>query len=220
LFTPPTGWDDNDRIQAVVYGELPDGCYTIGDTTVESVGDHELLVRQYANKAQDDACIHGNTLPPHLLVPITFTQVVEIGTLAVGDYKLFYSQSTSGMASRVFNVKQASTSTVDELPYANVTQQYSEDILDSGKDLVVTLKGVLNSTCVELDPNVKILREGDVYVLLPVVKIKKPATSVCGQVMLPFETQVHIGPQTPGLYLVHIRSQGGNAVNHVVRVIP
>jgi hypothetical protein len=219
LFTPPTGWDDNDRIQAVVFGELPGGCYAVDETTVENVGANSFLIRQFATKDSSGGCAHPETLPHSMLVPITFTQVVQLGALPMGDYKLFYSQVVSGMASRVFNVAQATTSSVDSLPYANVLQQYSEDIVDLGSELKVTLKGVVNSSCYELDPNVKIEKEGDVYVLFPLVR-KKEGTHLCAQVLLPFEIELNLGaPPATGPYLVHVRSQNGNALNHVVRVV-
>ena len=201
---PARGLGRHDRVQAVVFGELPGGCYTIDETTVESVGVNEYLVRQFARKSDSGGCIHPKTLPHSMLVPITFTQVVQLGTLPKGDYKLFYSQVVSGMSSRVFNVAEATTTTVDSLPYANVTQQTAEDILDLGQELHVSLKGILYSSCYELDPNVKIQKEGDVFVVMPVVR-RKAGGGMCAQILLPFSIDLNLGaPDAPGPYLVHV----------------
>jgi hypothetical protein len=209
VFTPPKGWDDNDRIQAVVYGELPSGCYAVAETIAQRTSEDTFVIRQFASQEREGPCDFA---------PILFAKVAELGTLPVGEYRLLYKDAGSGASLSSFNVAEATATGVDSLPYANVLQQFSEDILDEGAPLRVKIKGVVNSSCMELDPNVRVQREGDVFIAFPLLR-KRQGPGMCMQVLIPFEHEIDLGALTAGNYLVHIRSQNGHAINHVVKVL-
>lgn len=208
VLTPYVGWDDNDHIQVVAFGHLPNSCYTLADATVEKVGTNQFTVRQFAHKTSEGLCEQeGQNLLSHMRVRIPFTNEIAIGTLPVGTYQV---------ADRFFTVTPASAPMIDSEVYANVTQEQTADVLSGVSELKVTLKGVFNTSCIQLE-KVDITKESDVYVLKPTIGIKQGVA--CADVLVPFETTVDLGLQAPGTYLVHSRSQNGRAVNHIVQVM-
>ncbi|MCM0607367.1 MAG: hypothetical protein KA715_14855 [Xanthomonadaceae bacterium] len=216
LLTPSQGWDDNDHIQAVAFGYLPNGCYTLADARVEYLGGNKFSVKQFAHKVTNGLCSYnGEGLLPHMRSRIPFTSEIPIGKLASGGYELAYLKQSSGWGMRYFNVSNSIAPMIDSKLYANVSQEITPDVLNGVDILNVTLKGMLNSACVELD-KVEIVKENDVYVLLPILKTVAVA---CADVLTPFETTLSLGSQAPGNYLIHSRSQNGKSVNHVVRVM-
>jgi hypothetical protein len=217
LLAPPVGFDDNDNIEVVLYGTLPNACYTLGEYTTEIVKEtSKVRIRQYAIKNNTGFCAQGAAIPPHMQMEIPFMTEVAIGHLPSGDYDFEYTKMGGGDGSRDLNVAKAESAAVDTKPYAAVWNASVKEILRPDDNLVVTLSGMLNSTCTELDPNVGVKKYPDTFILMPVVTLREDV--ICAQVLIPFETTVNLGKVDPGHYLVHTRSMSGKSVNRVVRV--
>lgn len=217
LLAPYFGFEEKNNIQVVLYGLLPNNCYTLDDTTTEKLDEHTFRIRQFALHDQSGLCADESTLPIHMKMTVPFTQEVSIGHLGAGTYRFEYTKAGAGDAFRSLSVASNVTPTTDTLPYAAVSAVQARDMVDSLNHLVVTLTGLLNSTCTTLDPNVKIMREGDVLVLLPTIQVRHDV--LCAQIMVPFQKRVDLGQIPPGIHLVQARSMNGKAVNKIVNVM-
>ena len=149
-----------------------------------------------------------------MLVP--FTSEFSIGHLTAGDYRLSFTSETSGVQTRQLNISKNISPGVDSLPYAAVSSADAHDVFNGRDTIKVRISGVLNSTCTSIDDKVRILDEGDVFVLLPTIKVKHGI--LCAQMLTPFEKEVDLGRTTPGVHLIHVRSMNGKSVNKVVIV--
>ena len=150
-----------------------------------------------------------------MLVP--FMQEVSVGHLPAGDYRFEFNLTGSQSGRRALNVARNASPTVDTLPYAAVSGVQARDVVMSLEHLWVTVSGVLNSTCTSLDEKVRVMREKDVLVVLPTVKVRHGV--LCAQIMVPFQKRIDLGVLDPGIHLIHTRSMNGKAVNKVVNVV-
>lgn len=214
---PAQGYDDNDNVVLVLHGYLPNACYTLGKYKIEKVpGSKTLRIRQYALRDNQAICAEGATLPDHLAMMVPFTSEVSIGQLPIGDYEFEFKSAESGSGKRRINVAKAEVQTVDSLPYAAVSKALASDVVNGGDEVKVTLSGILNSTCTELNPEIRVIRGEDVSIVLPTVQVKTGV--ICAQYVRPFQTELNLGKLTPGHHLIHVRSMSGKSVNHVIEV--
>jgi hypothetical protein len=217
LFAPLQGFDDNDNVQVVLHGTLPNSCYSLGEYKVEkTAGSDKVRIRQFAYKKKDGYCAEGQSIPDHLAMSIPFTTEVPIGQLPAGNYEINYFQrgETPGSARRSLGVIRATTPNVDNLPYAAVSNIASPDVFNGAENVSVKLNGVLNSSCTHLEDKVLVTQEDDVFVIRPQVRVDQGV--YCMQVLIPFELNLNLGKAKPGHYLVHVRSMNGKSVNRVV----
>ncbi len=220
LLAPYHGYDNTNNVEVVLYGTLPNTCYRIDNTRIEKVsGTNSFRIRQFAVKKTDGVCGEENTMPEHLKMAAPFTSVVSIGSLAPGDYSFNYNDGTSHVAQKSVNVKEAHKTTVDDYPYAAVSNVSTTDVIAKMDKIAVTLSGVFTSSCAYLDADsVAVDKQKDVYVVLPVVKIKHGV--LCAQSLTPFLQQIDMeSPKSSGHYLVHVRSMNGKSVNRVVEAL-
>ena len=218
LLTPAVGFEEKNNIEIVLYGALPNGCYSLAEYTVEKETSDTIRIRQYAVHETTGMCAEETTLPIQTQMVIPFVQEISVGRLPVGEYKFLFTQLNTGEQVRTMSVAKNVTPTVDSLPYAAVSNVQSPDVINGLDHVVATVTGVLNSTCSKLNDNVRVLRENDVYVLLPTIRVEKHV--LCAQVLIPFEKKVDLGPaKQPGIYLIHTRSMNGKAVNKVINVM-
>ncbi len=216
-FAPMRGFDDNDNVQVVIHGMLPNACYTLGRHELQRESGNSYRIRQFAIKREDGVCMQDGPMPPHMQLAIPFTTEVSIGQLQVGDYSFDYDKQgqNPGNNSIAVNVERSKAPTIDSLPYASVSSMSIPDVVDSRENTVVTVEGVLTSSCMELNPSqVKIQQIKDVYVVLPIVTIKTGV--MCAQQIKPFRMPLQLGKLAEGHYLIHVRSMNGKAVNRVV----
>jgi hypothetical protein len=217
LLTPSYGYEEKNNIEVILWGKLPNQCYTLSQSDVARAdGSSTLWLRQYAIHDTSGVCADESTMPDHMKVPVQYTVDVSVGHLAAGTYTFQYADSAAKVQSRTMQVAPNVTPTVDTLPYAAVTAAIAPDVLNGAKHLKVRVTGVLNSTCTKLDPNIKILRENDVFVLMPTISVIPGAT--CGEIMDPFGQDVDLGTTFPGPHLIHVRSMNGKSVNKVVLI--
>lgn len=217
--SPVTGFDDNDTIEVVLHGKLPNSCYHLERAISERQADGAIRIRQFATVTDEGLCYDKSTLPPHLKMAPPFTTVLQIGRLPVGPQRFVFSLSKGLEGDRVISVEKAPGPGVDNLPYAPITSIQSRDYLNGAQDLVVTLNGILTSDCVEVDPSVRVLAQGDVYVLLPVIRTIPGACPTSTSEPRPFSLQVNLGRPANGHYLIYTRSMAGNALSKVVEVL-
>ncbi len=216
-FAPAQGFDDNDNIQIVLHGWLPNACYTVGDYKIETDSTAKTMkIHQFAMRKTDAMCAEETSMPEHLKMAIPFTTEISLGQLSAGDYKFGYQEPSGDFGFRDINVGVSPVPSIDAMPYAAVTNAVIPDVVSALDDLVVTVSGVLNSSCTELDDKVEFRKLKDVFIVLPVIKVKPGV--LCAQVIRPFEKTLNLGKTAPGHYLIHVRSMAGKAVNRVIEV--
>ena len=212
-FSPSRGFDDNDNVQVVIHGMLPNMCYTLGRSEIQKEAGSTYRIKQYAIKKEDGVCLQDSTMPPHMQLAVPYTTEISLGQLSVGDYQFdFNGGQEKGIS---VNVAHSKAPTVDSLPYASVSSISISDMVDSRQDTFVRLEGVLTSSCMTFSPkDTQVQKINDVYVVLPLVKIRTDV--MCAQSLRPFSAKVSLGKLAEGHYLVHVRSMNGKAVNRVV----
>lgn len=217
LLMPYTGYEEKNTIQAVMFGVLPNSCYTLGHYQTEQNDlSHTIKVRQFAVKQTSGPCAEEATMGEHLKMLVPFTNEIYVGNLPAGDYQFVFNQAGGRQAVRMMNVAPNKTWTVDTLPYALVSNVSAPDVLNGKDELQVVVTGILNSSCTQLNEKVQIENQEDVSVLMPTVSVKPGV--VCAQALIPFEKRVNLGKATPGIHLIQSRSMNGRAVNKVVQV--
>ncbi len=217
LLAPTVGYEQKNNIQVVLYGELPNKCYSLDEYQVEKSADLKIVrVRQYAQREDSGMCADPAHLPEDWKTPVPFTTEVSVGHLEVGSVNFIYQRSDRSLGERLVHVAPNTTLSVDSLPYAAISNVGVADVINGTRDIQVTLSGVLNSSCTVLDDQVKVDQESDVFVLKPTVKTDRAAK--CLQVLVPFTKRVNLGRATAGRYLIHARSMNGRSLNRVVLV--
>ena len=216
VLAPYNGYDDNDQVEVILQGALPNACYTLADTFYRSEDDGSTItVRQYAIKLSDDICDQGSILPAHLAAAVPFTNSIALGTLPSAEYSISFFTNGDRSGTRILNVAPANSSLVDSKPYAVVNTILVPSLVQKGSQTTITLNGVLNSECVDLAEKFEIILERDVLVVLPTLKIDATAQS-CAQVTRPYSRNVVIPGFKAGKTLVHVRSMNGKSLNAVV----
>ncbi len=217
VFIPAEGYDDNDSVELVVDGYLPNACYKVDNQKIEKDEKTKTIrIYQYAIKETEGVCADETKLPEQLKQIVPFTLDVRVGQLPMGTYNILYNSNGDQLSQRGFKVSKALAPTVDSLPYANVTGVYMSEFVSAGTSASATIRGTLSSSCVHLD-EVKVVQQGDVFVVLPTIRVEN---KICLQFLRPFEKTVVLGAAPIGRYLTHIRSMNGKAVNHVFSVVP
>lgn len=215
---PVDGYDDNDDVQVALYGQLPNGCYTLAETTIEPTP-HGFRIHQFAVKHLDAICFQsGSRIPPHLLALVPYQTDVSLGRLKPGTYDIETTDAREQINHRVIRVDEARSPRVDEVPYAAVTQVQAPDLVVEDEAIVITIFGLLGSSCTELNPVIDVDLIDDVYVVKPTVRSKRGVA--CLPMRPPFMTKVTAGRAKAGYSLVHVRSLNGRALNHIVEALP
>jgi hypothetical protein len=201
IFFPQTGYDDNDNIQVMVEGDLPDPCYVLGKQSI----DHDpisrkITVHQYAWRRNTDICNSGD-----LLGESPFSEEVSLGKLKSGDYVV---------NSRKLHVETARMSATDNLNYAQISGLGMPDFLPPNRHAMLKISGTFLTPCSHLRLPIAVQKQGDVFVILP--EEVNPGT--CGHWPTYFEQEIDLGVLPGGEYLVHIRSKNGRVVEKTLRV--
>jgi hypothetical protein len=225
VFTSPTGYDDNDNIQLVIDGELPGLCFERDETTFKINHSAKTIeVHQMMKKRMITDCLkEQRDWPEYFQWPVSYTTEINLGTLDEGTYKIIWWDQIERAGEKIklereFRVKKSDSSSIDEFLYAPVSSAFIGDLIYESSNADVVLSGIWNNGCQELyDENIEVIKEEDVYVILP--KMTNLNHIPCERMMRPLQKIVKLGPMTTGRYLLHIRSITGHSINKVFTVI-
>lgn len=193
----PEGFDDNDVTQVVVAGEFSDTCHKVGPTEVR-VEDGKIAVRQTAYKYTEQC--HRTIVP--------FTQVVGLGLMRAGSYEIDDAATSSVLGK--LTVATATTASADDFLYAPVVDA---DVARNE----VEIRGTFTDRCTKLT-NVLVKASHDTIVVQPVVKRYGDAAH-CEFQRVPFRVRRRLPTDLRrGMYLLHVRSMSGQAINKIVDV--
>lgn len=239
VFLPTEGYDDNDTIQIMLDGQLPNACYDLGRSVVQ-VNETERLIQieQYANVSETGDCADQSRLPQARSLPRSFESEVrtkrivnreEVNTLPAGEWRLRFQRQGQAVE-KVFQVGRATDPSVqNEVNYAIVTNVNVEPAVSGGelsngvltcRDRVkITIFGFLQNSCVSLASDLAsapALAQGTL-VLRP--KANFSAAAACLQVIRPYNKPVELDALPIGRYMAHVRSASGLGVNRLFSVV-
>ncbi len=220
LLAPQEGYDDNDNVEVVIHGNLPNPCYSVGETYAQ-VDSKKRTIRfkQYANRRTDGICASEETLPPHMQIIVPFNKQHSLGTLPAAKYTMIYQTEEGDEGKRLLNVDHTTIATVDSFSYAIVTGVQTADFFGPNEAVEFTVKGMFNSTCVKFDEEkTKVVKENDVFVVLPITYADE--NIACAEMLVPFKRTFVVGKAGLGHHLIHVRSLAGQSANHVIEVLP
>ena len=198
----PSGFDDNDEIQVVLDGQLPDGCHKLAHTELRrSEGSNAIVAVQWARKFPGQCPI----------VFVDFSTVINIGRLAAGEYAV----SSPGLDPRTLAVEAAPSNGQDNFIYANLDSVYVES--GDGPIFRAELSGTMTNSCLKWGET-KVIDQGDVLIILPIMIYED--NGQCHVISEPFTKLVPLPDRLPdGRNLVHVRSMNGQSVNYVFEVV-
>ena len=197
------GFDNNDSVQFLIHGKLPNSCFQIGYTSTELDQDTNklyvsLVAYEYVGKCSEYGA------PYHLTVQAGLFR--KEGSYGIYDKK-------SGQYLGALNIGKAKSGPggTDEFEYAPVTDSFLNDTAN-GKEIV--LRGVFNWSCLEIS-EVKMVPQQTVVVVLP--QMKRNPDKKCEVGEFAYEVKKPVTIKLPSReFLLHVRSMGGQSINKLV----
>jgi hypothetical protein len=220
VFVPPVGYDDNDRIQLVLDGKLPNLCFELAQNHFDVNQKEKIItIQQFIKRKQIPECLTKNDkLPGYLKWPEPFTTEVHIGTLSEGNYRIRFQSALDSIQERVFQVKKSSSSSIDEMLYAPISDAFIPEIVYETENGEFVLTGIWQSSCLDLHhEDIQVETFSDVFVVLPKMTVQE--NTDCFRQQRPLREIVSLGSLKQGRYLLHIRSLTGKSINKVFTVM-
>ncbi|PIR22035.1 MAG: hypothetical protein COV44_09660 [Deltaproteobacteria bacterium CG11_big_fil_rev_8_21_14_0_20_45_16] len=210
----PAGFDDNDVAQIILEGQFPNPCYRIKEVKLERLAQDEIGFRISAYQYED---ICAQVMTP-------FMQVVDIGILDEGSYKIFDLEEANRDLRHKGDlpVAKATSRKRDSYIYAPVDSSYVVYKRDARRQITaryLALVGTFPGTCFEFENRIPISRTIDnVIEVLPIV-LEQNLRDCPGST--PFTKIIEIPKHIPGShYLFHIRTMSGNSFNRIDDLAP
>lgn len=196
----PSGFDNNDNVEVVVTGYLPNLCHKAPAAKVKIKGKTiKITVSSLYYSESNPFC-------PEMVVP--FMQTVSLGLLKSGSYNIVVNGGGEFETSSKIEIAGAQSHTVDAHNYAYV--EYVEKEIDSD---TVSLKGYNVSDCFELDKIEYFHNDKDTYSILPILK---QVSQFCPKKMTPFTYEFKVPRELKSQkVLLHVRTLNGNSVNTI-----
>lgn len=202
----PEGFDNNDNVEVVVTGKFPNPCFTRNKVEVNVNGDTIKIDVTSLSKEEQNL-----RLCEDLKVP--FSEVVTIGNLQAGDYKLIVNQATPFELKGEIKVGEAASNSIDEHLYAQV--DYVELGFTGGLSGDALLVGHSVSPCLVLDKVEYLSNKKDTYSILPIMK---KISSDCPEKRSRIQIPVKFNPKAlkNDKILLFVRSIDGKSVQAFV----
>jgi hypothetical protein len=217
VYAPSRGFDDNDRIEVVARGYLPNPCYSVGNTSFAWAQDGRTFdLHHFALRQMNGPCEGADR--PDQADPVPFLSTVSLGQLAEGDYRAKLNAGSPAEA-KVFHVDAARDPyNIDNFKYAAVSAVETAEIFGPGEEVRFVLSGVFTSSCDEFARPLAAEVQDDVIVVLPALQPAESPT-FCHAENRPFKEEIRLGRLAPGFYLIHARSREGRAVYRLIQVL-
>ncbi len=232
VFVPATGYDNNDKIQIMVDGQLPNQCYFLGATSWEVMeSTKSILLRQEARRSTEGECADPAQLSEDMRRPKAFSSEIELRErLSEGDWAVNYQAAgQDSLAKKTFSVGVATVSNqVNEFhyPILESVSVYADGnntglgggVLSCRDRIKIVLSGILPDSCVHPVEalNAPVVEEKGTLVVL--ARVRREGTN-CLPVLSPYDKVVHADPLPVGRYMAHARSASGKGVNRLFTVI-
>lgn len=197
----PSGFDDNDRSQIAVEGLFPNTCYRVGPHAIKVDEAYKTVT------IQQQAYLYGGMC---LQMFVPFTQVIDLGLLSDGKYKILDAESGASLGS--LDVAKSKNLGPDDFLYAPITDAYVT-FQPSVKTNTLVLTGNFGDRCSDFE-EIKVLYQDQVVVVQPVVK--RTTENPCTPQPTRFLKTVELKQGVQGIHLLHVRSLNGQAINKMV----
>ena len=201
----PVGFDDNDNVQIVVAGILPDTCYRLGPSKFEvDEGKSVVFVEQNAF-VQKGPCLD-------VIIPYSF--VYDLGVVKQGKYRIVDKTSSNELGT--LTITRATSEKMDDFLYMPLTDARIHKTAGIEKPSV-TLEGKLTNRCTKFDRaivNYYPEKDPDVIVIQPIAK--HDAGERCETEFRHYQITIPLREGLSHAKLLHVRSMDGKAVNKVV----
>ena len=203
------------QAQAVVRGNLPDGCTELHEITVEKVGNQFNLLLQTRRPTGDVSCIQA-------LVPFEESVDLDIEGLEAGAYTVAAQDQEATFKLDVDNTLEDLDDGI-EYDYGDTAMidGITVDILESFPvQVAVTIEGNLPDGCTEID-DILTRIEGDTF-FIEIITRKSAGDIACTMALVPFEKRVPLNVEglKAGLYTIIAGDQESTFTLAVDNVLP
>ena len=202
----PNGFDNNDHVELVVTGKFPNPCFSRNKYEVKVKED--IIKIDVTSISMDDP---SYTKCEPLKIP--FTEVVNVGSLQGGDYKVIVNEGGQYEQRDTITVGVASSDSVDENIYAKV--DYIETGFTGGASGDAMLVAQTPSPCLALDRVEYLSNSKDTLSVLPIMK----RTSLdCPEKAERIEIPIKFDPSKFKFerILLFVRTIEGRSVNSII----
>lgn len=198
----PMGFDDNDRIQIAVAGTFKNTCYKVGPHALKVDSEKKTITVQQEAYLYSGVCLQ-------MLVP--FSQIIDVGIIPSGDYRVVDAQSGAELAQ--LPVTEGSNPGPDDFTYAPINDAYVFTDAETGRH-VLALTGSFGDRCSDFE-DIKVNVANDVIIVQPV--IARNTNLSCAPEKVRFLKTVTLNEKVgTGMYMLHVRSLNGQAINKLV----
>jgi len=215
VFVVPKGYDTNDNVELTFLTKLPSACYSPSKYTLTKSNSKKYSLKFFIKRKEISGCDETNL--EIVKVPVYYSQTISLGELNEGNYLVEF-KTIDKITNVGFTVTKATSTTMDDMEYAPVSNAFIPEMIYATSDAQVILSGVIQSSCMDVfSEDISVSKEGNVFVIVP--KAKSAPYQNCLPVETPLQKIVSLGEiVTPGAYLIHVRSQSGLSVNKVFQV--
>lgn len=202
----PNGFDNNDHVELVVTGKFPNPCYTRNKYDVKVKND--IINIDVTSLSMDDPA-YTKCEP----MKIPFTEVVNIGSLQGGDYKVIVNEGGKFEQKETISVATASSDSIDDNIYAMV--DYIETGFTGGASGDAILVAQSPSSCLVLDKVQYLSNDKDALSVLPIMK---KISSNCPEKRERIEIPIKFDPAKFKFsqILLFVRTVEGRSVNTLI----
>jgi hypothetical protein len=202
----PNGFDSNDHVEIIVTGKFPNPCYVRNKYEVKVKDD---VINIDVNSLSMDDPAYTKCEP----LKIPFTEVINIGSLQGGDYKIIVNEGGKYEMKEAILIGTASSQSIDENIYAKV--DYIETGFTGGASGDAILVAQSPSPCLVLDRVDYLTNEKDTLSILPIMK---RVSSSCPEKAERIEIPVKFSPSTfkSSQILLFVRTIEGRSVNSII----
>jgi len=198
----PLGFDDNDRIQIAVAGTFKNTCYKVGPHALKVDTENKTITVQQQAYLYNGVCLQ-------MFVP--YSEIVDVGIIPNGNYKVV--DALSGATLAELPVNQGSNPGPDDFTYAPVSDAYVVTDPETKKH-VLAISGSFGDRCSDFE-DIKVNVSNDVIIVQPVLERKTDIS--CAPEKVRFLKTIELNNDLKhGMYMLHVRSLNGQAVNKLV----
>ncbi|MFY7928335.1 MAG: hypothetical protein ACOVS5_05655, partial [Oligoflexus sp.] len=204
----PMGFDDNDNIEVVIHGNLPDTCHTVGKASAQvDPVTKEVRVKATSFKYPGKFCIQSIT---------PFIQTISLGVLKEGDYQVYYDRDAA-IRSKL-NIARRKTESPDDFLYASVENAAIDVNFETGKQSL-KLSGhfpYFFVGCMVLRDVRTVRAPDDVVVVQPIAEIIDTPECETQPADKAFEYTAGLKEPFYGEGLLHVRALNGTSINRFI----
>lgn len=202
------GFDSNDVTEIGVYGYLPSNCYQIGDVSAKTdVAQKSIEVTAKAYYQEAGSCIT-------MMIP--FFQVIKLGILPEGDFKIVSSQGTGILS--MLKIKQAILDQTDDYLYAPVQ---NAELKAEGDDVYLSLKGkfpLLKNGCMVFKEVRTSQPNPQTFVVQPISVVLPDDQCGAQSASRVFNFRMKVENSFKGEGILHVRTLNGGSITHLLEL--